>query len=1314
MNKRLFLDKLRKGDITFVLAKRNLEHIGAIANIKQDSISINENFNSPNEISFTVYKVLDGNEEQYWNDIIDLKLVWVKELNEYFEIKVSINDTDATIKTVTGTSLCEAELGQTELYNIEINTEDDIARDDYVVTKFYDSSNPQGSLLNRVLEKAPHYTIKHVDSSLCNLQRSFSIDGTSIYDFLTGDCAKEFNCLFLFDTTERGIYVYDLYTVCNDCGYRGEFEDVCPECGSTNLKYYGEDTAIFVDKENLTDEVQFETDTDSIKNCFKLEAGDDLMTATIRMLNQNGSDYIYCITDEQKKDMPNELVAKLNAYDKLYDSYSEEYKAVIDNLYEATDKILYYTSEMMPTVEKVDINASTEAAKLTQANMSPTALQSVTSSTSRATVESALKNYAKVYVKSGYVKVDINNSSFTYNGIDSSGNHYGTWTGNFKITNWSDKDDVAYSPTISVKIYDNYQEFVEQKIEKNIAQNNDDEGSVFDVLSIKDLDSFKSSLTLYNLNRLKSFYDAIQGAMDVLIQLDQAKSDANLYNALYVPYYNKLQACQTEIDKRQITVDEWQTKYDTAENKKNEIQKALNFETYLGTDLYKIFCTYRREQKYSNSNYVSDGLDDAQLFENARQFIEAAKKELFKSATRQHNISTTLDNLLVIPEFESITDKFELGNWIRIKADDAIYRLRLIGYSIGFSDLTKLNVTFSDVTKQLDCRSDLNSIINSTQSMATTYDTVTRQAVKGENANSDITKWINEGLNSSLVQIKNNINEEVTVTKLGLIAKEYDDIADDYSPEQLRVTHNEIVMTADGWKTASLAIGKHIYKYYDINSNSFKTAIGYGVTSDFMTAGQINSSSFIGGNIYSSNYSSTQGTHINLNDGTFSFAGGKLVYNASNQLILKDTTIKWDSCTNPQISNVNGLTNRLSGIDNTISDFKKKVNHTLMGSDTTEIGSDYIISPKIGGGYLYIANSNYSVEIDPNHGGSNTLNGYLFCIKKISDNSRIMSVDTSGNGYFNGQIIATSGKIGNFNLNSALYSGTSSITSTTSGIYIGTDGIRQYNSSTQYVNIQNGILTCNGANITGTITATSGSFNGEITASSGTIGNYKITSQYLQSSDQTVGLSATVEDWAFWAGGTTINTAKFRVTHSGALYATKAEISGKITSYEGIIGGWTITNGEIRGGNTSTGIASIQCPNENIMWVFSAGSTNKNYYYSDAPFRVHKNGDLYAKKLFASGGTIGGINIYNNSIGTSNWSLNSDGTATFGQLNIASDGSVDFSNKAPLICNGITVHGGKKTAGLTISSGHNSVDIPPTSTWVTVTISGTSYTILTK
>ena len=67
----------------------------------------------------------------------------------------------------------------------------------------------------------------------------------------------------------------------------------------------------------------------------------------------------------------------------------------------------------------------------------------------------------------------------------------------------------------------------------------------------------------------------------------------------------------------------------------------------------------------------------------------------------------------------------------------------------------------------------------------------------------------------------------------------------------------------------------------------------------------------------------------------------------------------------------------------------------------TEITKDSVISPKIGGGYAYFTNGNYSVEIDPNHNaGNNTLDGYLFCIRNGED--PIMGVDTKGNGVFNG------------------------------------------------------------------------------------------------------------------------------------------------------------------------------------------------------------------------------------------------------------------------------------------------------------------------
>ena len=866
-------------DFTIVLSKRNFEHFGEIVNIKRDSITSKNNMNSADEMSFEVYKSTydeEGKEriERLWDNIVNFKLIWVKELNEYFEITVSLDDNrDVPIKTVVATSLCEAELSQTNLYNVEINTEADIERDDYVITTFYNAENPKGSLLHRILDKMPNYKIKHVDSSLINLQRSFSIDGTSIYDFMIGECSEQFNCLFQFNSTDRSISVYDLYTVCKDCGHREEFDNVCPECGSENLRYYGKDTTIYIDKTNLTESVQLTTDTGSVKNCFKLEAGDDTMTAAIRELNQNGTDYIYYITDEQKADMPGELVEKIEQYDALYNSYTEEYEQVIENIYDTIDEIIYYTHEMMPTIEHAEVTAQTEADKLNQANMGYIALSSVTSSTSKATVESALKNYAKVYVKTGYVKVEINNSDYDFIGEDpSTGLNYGEWVGNFKVTNYSDKEDIAYSPIITVKVDSNYQQFLEQKIKKQIANEDDEDGSIFDVLNISDLNNFKEALKLYCLNRLTSFYDAIQGALDILVQADQASREADLYSILYTPYYDKLKACQAEIDYKQKIIDDLNVTYGGLENRKNEIQDTLNFQKYLGEDMYNLFCLYRREDKYSNSNYISDGMENDEILDNAKKFIELAKKELYKSSQYQHSITTTLANLLVMPEFKDILDQFELGNWIRVCVDGVISRLRLISYEIQFSDIQTLNVEFSTVTKHMDCMSDVQNILQSAQSMSSSYSYVSKQAEKGNEANENYKDLRQDGLDTALIQIKNNNHEEVTYGKHGLLAKAYDDVLDDYSPEQFKLTHNIMAYTDDNWKSVKMALGKISY---ELDGEKYEE---YGVNADTLIGGKV-----ISGDIYSLNYSSKEGeengTHIDLNDGTFSFAGGSLKYN---------------------------------------------------------------------------------------------------------------------------------------------------------------------------------------------------------------------------------------------------------------------------------------------------------------------------------------------------------------------------------------------------------------------------------------------------
>lgn len=422
---------------TLVLATRNGTKLGQIA---AEDIIFNDALNSASEISFKVHKYVNGEKYELWDNIVNFKLLWIKEYDTWFQITLDISESNETTKSVIGTRLGEAELSQINLYDIQINTEDDIARDDYKITVLYNEEDPKASLLNRILEKAPHYSIKHVDATIKSIQRTFEFNNTSIYDAFQ-EIGEEVGCLFILESgsdtdgdIQRTISVYDLQSYCYECGHRGEFTLKCPECGSENISEgYGEDTTIFVTADELGQDIQLSTDTDSVKNCFKLVAGDDLMTSTVRNSNPNGSDYIWYISDDIKKDMSGELVDKLNQYDEEYEyyerdfvpeieldhingfndlvdkykTYNEElskivlpikgYSELMNSVYKTIDFSLYLRSVLMPSIDIDDTSATEQCAKLTAAALSPVSVEDV-SKISLATANSAVLLMAKVIV----------------------------------------------------------------------------------------------------------------------------------------------------------------------------------------------------------------------------------------------------------------------------------------------------------------------------------------------------------------------------------------------------------------------------------------------------------------------------------------------------------------------------------------------------------------------------------------------------------------------------------------------------------------------------------------------------------------------------------------------------------------------------------------------------------------------------------------------------------------------------------------------------------------------------------------------------
>ena len=165
---------------TIVLAKKNGDKIGQI-NAK--AIEVSDSMNDGSDIIFNVHKYIDGEKCYLWEQIVDFKLIHCVEWDMWFEISVELNQSNDTIKTVFCKRLGQAELSQIMLYDIEINTENDIARDDYVIpTVFYNIEHPEASLLHRIMEKAKHYTVIHVDTTIANIQRTFSFSDISIYD----------------------------------------------------------------------------------------------------------------------------------------------------------------------------------------------------------------------------------------------------------------------------------------------------------------------------------------------------------------------------------------------------------------------------------------------------------------------------------------------------------------------------------------------------------------------------------------------------------------------------------------------------------------------------------------------------------------------------------------------------------------------------------------------------------------------------------------------------------------------------------------------------------------------------------------------------------------------------------------------------------------------------------------------------------------------------------------------------------------------------------------------------------------------------
>ena len=292
-----FLNNLEKPII--YIAKKDKTFLGAVS--IYDDLSLTFNLNAYQTASFKIYRDINGKKYEHYDDFQEDRLIMIQGISWYkIHVETNIEDTGIS-KSITANSL-ECTLCNKRLIDFECNT-GEILYDDYVKTIFYDPTNPKGSLLHRVLNVAPSWSVGHVDATLANKQRSFDEDDIDVYSFLTGDVSEAFNCLFIFDTFNQTVNAYD-------------------------LDNYGEDTSIYVSMDNLAQSMTESIDENSIITCYRVNGGDGIY---INEINPNSTNKIYNF-EYYLPEMEESIQNKVKAYNEKYQSLKPQYEEIMKRL----------------------------------------------------------------------------------------------------------------------------------------------------------------------------------------------------------------------------------------------------------------------------------------------------------------------------------------------------------------------------------------------------------------------------------------------------------------------------------------------------------------------------------------------------------------------------------------------------------------------------------------------------------------------------------------------------------------------------------------------------------------------------------------------------------------------------------------------------------------------------------------------------------------------------------------------------------------------------------------------------------------------
>ena len=300
---------------------------------------------------------------------------------------------------------------------------------------------------------------------------------------------------------------------------------------------------------------------------------------------------------------------------------------------------------------------------------------------------------------------------------------------------------------------------------------------------------------------------------------------------------------------------------------KDWIAKKIDFENFFTEDQWIRLSPFIREDEFSDANFLLTGYEsEEEILKIRKELFEEANKELDKRCQPSLEFSMDMANILALPEFKSLIDQFQLGNFVRVHIRDGyVKRSRLLEVHLNFNNLSDFNCNFGNLVttkSEIDKHAELLSqAVTAGKQVATSAGDWQRAVDKSIKLEEEIAN----GLQNAAIQIGRANGQAISWDEHGFKCRKLvDGTTDQYLDEQIAIINNKIVFTNDGWKTSKAALGEF---EVDTNGDGKKEKM-YGLLADAVVSGYIDGATIKGGSLEIGGREGDKGKFVVHEDGS--------------------------------------------------------------------------------------------------------------------------------------------------------------------------------------------------------------------------------------------------------------------------------------------------------------------------------------------------------------------------------------------------------------------------------------------------------------